>query len=422
MAGNLAPKEKYLLYLEALRHPFQKLCRLRFLQPDGSTAFALDNNEQTGKGKAFISEGSLSVQLQNGRRRTADITLSNVDGEYDYSVNKLWFGTEVALDEGLILPNGEEYYIQQGVFLIDTPDESITPTGHTISYNLVDKWSNLDGSLFGNLEGTYEVARGTNIFSPMQAILNLDKGNGIAVDRTKPIFTEYYNGKTQTLSDGTTAALTNSPYTLTVDGDGGTYAEVILGLAEMVNAWVGYDPTGALRIDPSQDDILDSTKPIIWDFSNTQNQLLGLTYTTKNTEVYNDYIVVGEQLDDYTQPAGRAQNLDPSSDTNIGLIGRKTVRESAAGYATSKQCEDLAAWKLKRSTILQKTVSISCSQILHIQENQLVLVERPDKQGSPKEKHLIQGFSRPLAGNGAMTIDAVSTVDFPITTISGWPD
>lgn len=31
-------------YMKMLRKPYIKLVRLRFLQPDGSTAFAIDNN------------------------------------------------------------------------------------------------------------------------------------------------------------------------------------------------------------------------------------------------------------------------------------------------------------------------------------------------------------------------------------------
>lgn len=185
----------------------------------------------------------------------------------------------------------------------------------------------------------------------------------------------------------------------------------------MINAWVGYDASGALRIDPSQDDIVDATKAVLWQFSQNEAQLLGMAYTTQNQSVYNDYIVVGDQLDGYAQPKGRAQNLDPASDTNINLIGRKTVWETASGFATDTQCQDLAVWKLKRASILQQTVSISCSQIFHIEENSLVEIVRTDKPGAPVERHLIQGFSRPLTGNGGMTIDAVSTVDLPQATL-----
>lgn len=409
-------------YMNALRQPFQKLCRLRFLQPDGSTAFSLDNNPKNRRSGAFIADGSIATNLQNGKRRTATVTLSNLDGSFDYNVNTVWFGTEIAIDEGLILPDGEEYYIQQGVFLIENPTESVRPGDRVATYNLVDKWANLDGTLFGNLESTHEVPSGTNIFQPINAILALDKGNGQPVDRVTPIYTEYYNSKSQALPDGSTAAITNAPYTLRVDSDNGTYADVILGLAGMVNAWVGYDQTGALRIDPSQDDILDANKPVLWQFSMNRVTFLGADYTVKNTDVYNDYIVIGELLDDNSQPAGRATNLDPRSDTNVQTIGRKTFRMSAPGFATDQQCQDLAVWKLKRSSALQKAITISCSQIFHIEENSLVSIVRTDKPGSPVERHLVMGFTRPLVATGEMQINAVSVQDFVTATVTSWPE
>lgn len=414
--------EKNLAYMQALRRPFMKLCRLRFLNPDGSTAFSLDNNPGNVRSGAFIADGTISVNLQNGQRRNATVTISNVDGAFDYNINKIWFGQEIVLDEGLILPNGEDFYIQQGVFLIENPTETIEPGNRTVTYPLVDKWAMLDGTLFGNLEGTYEVKVGTNIFTPIAAILGLPRGNGYPVDRVPPVFTEYYNGKTQKLPDGSDAALTDAPYTLRVEGDGGTYADVVLGLAAMVNAWVGYDNTGALRLDASQDDILDTDKPILWQFSMNEAQILGQSYMMKNTEVYNDYIVLGELLDDNSQPAGRATNYDPMSDTNVYAIGKKTYRESQAGYGTDQMCQDLAVWKLKRATVLQKAVTISCSQMYHLDVNNLVTIIRTDKPGSPVERHLIQGFSRPLASTGSMTISCVSVNDFPEATVTGWPE
>lgn len=439
---------RYRQYIENLRRPWVKICRLRFLNPDGSVAFALDSNasRQVQKKRSvittptvlynakvgntygirtsrpqsqcFIKGGSLSVNLQNGQRRSVSVTLSNVDAQFDYNVNNLWFGQQIALDEGMILPDGTEYYIQQGVFVITNPEEVYNSTEKTMELDLSDKWANIDGTLGGNLEGTYEVAVGTNIFTPISSLLSQDIGNGYARDDISPIYTVYYKGKTQTLPDGTSVSLMDSPYTLTVSGDGGTEADVILKLAEMLNAMVGYDASGALRVDASQDDLDDSTKPVLWTFSPDETTLIGMTYSTKNTEVYNDYIVVGEQLDDYTQPAGRAQNLDPRSPTNINIIGRKTIRQTASGYATDQQCKDLAEWKLKRSTVLQKLVTIACPQILHLQENCLVEVARTDKRGTPVERHLIQSFSRPLTGTDSMSISCVSVQDFPVATVT----
>lgn len=409
--------EMYNEYLSLLRQPFYKTCRLRFLNSDGSTAFALDDNPLQIRNKAFIAEGQLTVNLQNGQRRTVAITLDNTNEEFSYQYGKLWFGQEIALDEGVILKAGTPFYIQQGVFLINTPANRVDPKGNTMELNLVDKWANLDGSLRGTLEGTYEVAYGTNIYRPISALLAEDRGNGIPLDRVKPIFTNYYNDMTQTLPDGSTAYLTDAPYTLTVEG-GQSKADVILGLTGMVNAWVGYDPSGALRVDPSQDDISDATKPISWTFGTDEATLLGMTYEVKKSEIYNDVIIVGANLEDFTQPKARATNYDPSSDTNVNLIGKITYREDQSGFSTQTQCEDLAVWKLKRMSALQKTVSISCSQLMHIRENELVEIRRTDKEGSPVERHLIQGFTRPLVGTSQMTINAISVVDVPDITVT----
>ncbi len=419
--AQVTAQEQYAAYLNALKGPFQKRCRLRFLNPDGSTAFFVDNNRKNPYSAAFVSSGTLSVNLQNGVRRTASVTLSNSGETFSYDVNHIWFGQEIALDEGLVLADGTEYYIQQGVFLIEDPEEAIDPTQRTIVFNLVDKWANLDGTLWGNLDGTYRGQLGVNIFQQIDALLQDDKGNGTPVDRMKPVYTEYYNGKTQELPDGTTANLVDAPYTLEISpGGGGTYGSVILGFCEMLNAWVGYDATGRMRIDPSQDDLLDAEKPIAYAFSMDEVTLLGLSYTAKTTEVYNDYIVMGEQLDDNSQPGARATNYDPESDTNVNLIGRKTVWTAESGFTTDTQCRDKAEWMLKRSTVLQKSVDISCPQIFHIKENELLTIVRTDKPGSPTERHLIQGFSRPLAYAGEMTITATSVTDFPTATVTEW--
>lgn len=400
---------------------FIKLCRLRFLNHDGSTAFVLDNDPYNAKSGAFISEGQLSVNLQNGTRRTAEITVENVDGAFDYNYNKVWFGTEVALDMGLVLLDGTEFYLPQGVFRVVSPRENVNPDGRTAQFSLTDKWSGIDGTLNGGLESSYVVSAGTNIFSPIVSILASDRGDGQPYDPTTPVFTEYYNGKTQTLPDGTTAALTDAPFDLIVDSDDGTVAELILQLCSMVNAWVGYDQTGALRVEPSQDDINDADKPVLWRFSLDETQLIGLAYESKIADVKNDYIVVGAMSDTYVQAGARAQNYDPQSDTNINLIGRRTKRESRAEYATNTICSDYAVWMAKRTAVLHKAVTVTCNQIFHLEENGLIEIVRTDKDPAEAELHLVQGFSIPLAGDSPMSITATSVNDFPNITVQVWP-
>ena len=242
------------------------------------------------------------------------------------------------------------------------------------------------------------------------------------MDDVKPIFTDYYNNQTTTLPDGTVISDLLMPYDYRCDGDAGTLADIVLEMNKILAGWIGYDATGRLRLDPSQDDISDASKPVLWNFTPSEKQFLGAAYTIKNTDVFNDIIIVGEALSEYGYVAGRASNLDPASDTNVNLIGRKTYRESAAGYASRRQCEDLAAFKLKRQTILQKSVTITSEQMFHLRENQIVTIRRLDKPGAPVEKHLINGFTIPMGETGNMTIQATSVQDFPNATFTPLPD
>ena len=413
--------QRWQAYLSALKTNFTKICKLEFLQPDRSVAYVLDNNPRNRRSGAFIQNGNLRVNLQNGQRRQASVNIVNLDGEYDYAVNKVWFGQEIRLSEGLILPDGSEFYLPQGVFLVKDPQEIFKPNQREVTYPLVDKWANLDGTLYGNLGGTYEVPVDSDIFQAIAFLLSEDRGNGVPVDNMEPIFTDYYNGMTTTDNQGNTYSNTVTPYTLRVDSTSGTLAEVILGLNTMLAGWVGYDATGRFRLDPSQDDILDVQKPVQWAFTPTEAQFLGATYTVKNSEMYNDIIINGEALENSPTPNARAQNLDPMSDTNVNLIGRKTLRESKQGYYNDQICQWYAEWKLKRITVLQKAVSIESTQMFHLSENNLVTIRRPDKKGAPVERHLIQGFSRNLSGQGGMTIEAVSVSDFPLCSLTSMP-
>ena len=417
----MTQSQQWAAYLEALKGPFTKLAKLDFLFPNGDVMFTVDNNPNNPKSKAFIQEGNITVNFNNGQRRTANVTLANVDRQFSYEINKIWFGTQIRLSEGLVLPDGTEFYLPQGVFYIKDPTEPIEPSENTVTWDLYDKWSYLDGTLFGTLDGIYEVPMGVNIFSAMKSILLLDRGNGIPIDPTTPLFTDYYNGKTQQLEDGTVGYLTDTPYTYRAESAGLTYADILLELNKMIAGCIGYDSVGRLCVEPSQDDVNDQEKPVLYELSPTNSTFLGVTYTILNGDVYNDVIEEGQSLSDYGVVGGRATNTDPKSDTNIYILGRKILRESQNGYYSKDICESLARFRLKRCTTLQKNVSIRCAQLFHLQENQIITLRRPDKPGYPLERHLISGFERDLAQNGNMTINATSVNDYPEVTTETWP-
>lgn len=412
-------------YLNALSSPFRKLTKLEFLQPDNSVAFALDNVYKSGynnkyDSRAFIQQGSLSVTLQNGQRRKASVTLSNLDGAFEYAVNKLWFGQRMKLSMGMVLPDGSEFYLPQGVFYADNPSTTFMPTERTATYSLVDKWSYLDGSLFGQLEEGYQVDEGTDVFDAMSSLLTLSKidfsndaPSNLQIDNVLPTFTAWYNDKTYPIAAGGTVNMRDVPYDILVDSDSGTIADVITELNTIITGLIGYDQNGSLRVDPSQDDISDVNKPILWTFSPDNSTFCGVDESIQNAETYNDIIIIGEDL---TSNAiyGRATNYDPSSPTNVNLIGRKIYRESRSSYWNAQQCIDLASFMLKQKTILQRSITIHSTQMFHLYENGVVAVKRTDKPGEPIERHLIQSFTVPLAETGEMTVNATAISDNPV--------
>ncbi len=428
-----AYSDRYQMYLSMLERPFKKVTRLEFLQPDNSVAFALGGRQQKSSAqgrdtRAFIQSGNLSVNLQNGQRRTASVTLSNLDSAFDYAVNKLWFGQRLRLSMGIDLPSFGEFYLPQGVFYVRNPQSLVSYKERTTTLSLADKWSYLDGSLFGNLDATYTVDRGTDIFSAMASLLQLNRytyGSGETdpmkwIDNITPVFTDYYTGRTYSVanSDGSITSdiqMTDTPYVISEER-GSSIGSLLLKLNDMLAGLIGYDATGALRVDPSQDDVSDADKPVLFSFGMDKPNLAKLSESPQPADIFNTVIIAGEGLTG-TSVWAKASNIDPKSDTNVNLIGMKLYTEERADYWNADQCASLARWQLKRKTILQKSVSIESSQMFHLYENGIVAVRRTDKMGSPIEKHLIQGFSIPLAETGSMSISCVSVNDLPNFTI-----
>jgi hypothetical protein len=430
--------ERYLRYLDALLNPFQKLTKLEFLQPDNSVAFFLSNANGYRRGynpkyqsSALVQQGTLSVSFQNGARRKASITLSDIDNAFEYNVNNIWFGQKIRLSMGLVLPDGTDFYLPQMVGLIKNPQSVLSENQKTVTFPLVDKWANLDGSLFGKLTDTYTAKQSTAEYAVYMAIANLLKTSiydhkltediNAMIDNVAPIFTNYYDGKNYAVLDGDgsqtrTASMTEIPFDISENG-GSNFAQLLLQFNDVLAGIIGYDQTGALRLEPSQTDINDIEKPVLWQFTQRNSTLSQISETIKNDEVYNDVIIVGGGNTD-GGIWGRASNDDPNSDTSISAIGLKTYRETKANYFNTKQCTALAEYYLKRKTILQKSVNITSSQMFHLVENQLVSVQRTDKPHNPTERHLINSFSLPIGETGAMTINATSVADIPNFTVT----
>lgn len=394
----ITAQDKYYDYLKMLKENYTKIVRLEWLNSDGTVRQAITGD--------FIAQGTLNVNFNNGVRRTATITIDNQNNRYNFNINQLWFNQQFRLKMGLVLSNGEPYYINQGVFLIKDPNRDIKPTTRFLTLNMVDKWSNLNGDLFGKLEATYQIPRQTNIFTAMRSILRMDMGNGQPIDNMDPVFTTYYNDKRITTVDGKEEKWIETPYTLTKDGESDTYGGIMTELSDMLVSSIGYDRNGALRVEATQENIRDIDKEVLWNFKPTEQEFGGYTETIKNTEVKNVIVVCGA-TNNSKQAKGVAKNTNPNSPTCIQRIGERVERIIDDNYVSDKQCEDYAKWKLKCSSILQSSRTIDSTQLFHLQENRLVTITEPygDKTTEP---YLINSFTLPLNTTDKMSINVTS--------------
>ena len=180
------------------------------------------------------SGGTLNVTSRNGCRRTADITLDNWAGLYDYHVDKLFFGQQIRLSAGVYLDDGTPFYLPQGVFYVSNPSEVFEPAGRTTTLSLVDKWAFLDGTLFGKVPGVYILSAGDNLFQAARNLLLTDRGNGLPLDGVPPMLSADYTGRTVDIG-GVGCPVLQCPYTARIST---TYGGVLEEIATMLVAVV----------------------------------------------------------------------------------------------------------------------------------------------------------------------------------------
>lgn len=404
--------DDYSEYLYTLKTNYRPAIKIEWMNNDGSSYGEITNS--------YVDmSGTVSVSMENGTRRTADIELDNSSGEFSVDVYNLWYGKMVKLWMGVYLSDGSPYYFPQGVFYVNSVEESNTPLQRTVSLHLIDKWCFLDGTMWGNLDGIYIVPVGSNIYDALTKLLKTSRFTGKnvdeagepqtnAVDPIMPNLSSYY--LTKTYKDGeTTYNAIDTPYEIRMEY-GKTYADILLEFATILGAYIYYDVDGRLTIEPTQDDIVDSSKPILWTFTPNEQEFLSEDSSHDFGTFYNDIIVIGYTTNG-KQAKGRAQNKNTASPTAIQIVGIKTYPPyEDVTYYTDEQCNELAEYYLKRQTIKQRSVQISSAPMFHLRENRLIECVRPYTM--EKEALLISGYDLPIGTTGTMSITATSVNEF----------
>ena len=204
-------------YLAEIEKPIREsLTKVVFLRADETPLFEVTNEIST--------DGSLNIQNKNGVRRSVGFGIDNFTQQYYPELDSpIWIGKKFKLYMGYRI-NGEDFYLPQGVFVMDDP--TVESETDTVQISAVDKFGLLDGSLGGELDSIFIINAGVTVNTAVRSVMLLSND-------TRPI-----------IIDSTVASQT-LPYQI-IKGTGDTLGSILEELALAFSCNVYYNEDGSL--------------------------------------------------------------------------------------------------------------------------------------------------------------------------------
>lgn len=335
--------------------------------------------------------GSLSINRNNGVRRAVSLELKNEDNLLP-NVYGIWVKRKFRLWLGYNIPSlNEDYFIEQGVFVMRNPQYSSLPEGSTVTLNGADKFVLLNGEIGGELEDIYEITNGTNVNLAVGLILP-EFGDNI---------TPLMSLTTQTF-----------PYTVRKDY-GKTIGDMLKDIAYFSSRNIFYDETGRFNF---IDDVDDEVKGSLWDFNYGDDlySLLELGVENKFDEVKN-YVKIICQNVNGTTVIGEASNEDPNTGTEISRIGRLPYIDTNSYIDNVTDANNLCEYILKRTKVMASQITIRCMKMFHLDVDKVITITN-NAMKYDRKRVLINQINIDLSVGGEMTLVCVDTdeVDFTV--------
>ena len=300
-----------------------------------------------------------------------------------------WIRQKFQVWLGLEMPDGSDYFIPQGLYIVDDPSTSSKFSESKIIIHGVDKFGILS-EIGGELETTYIIPLGTNLITAINTTLALIN------DPKTPIIDLSLVSKTV-------------PYTMIYEV-GQKIGDILIDLAQLYSCSAYYDSLGQLNIEK---DIEDDIKPSQWDFSDT-NQFFyrGAVNKYKWSEMYNAVKVTSSNINglSYTHTARDINLSSPTSIQNTGF--ERVFPYTSDKLSTLQQVTDLANYILKRKIALQNEVQITSIPMYHL-DCDLVTTVTDNNLKLTKERLLINSLTIPLSTGGEMSLNCVKSKEIP---------
>lgn len=349
----------------------------------------------------IAGSGSLQIQYAQGQRRSLNFTLDNSSGIFTPNgINsEIWVNTKFKLELGMEFSNGDIVWNNAGIFVIGTPQAIRQNAQETIDIQCYDKFALLDGTLGGVLDATYEINVGEKIYNVVIDTLLQNNGNNYPIDTKQVIFdSNYINEVTQ--------------YTLSKSAND-SYGDMLIELADMISCDIYYDTDGHLVFQSGIKDISQVSKPTLWTYKDTEYEYINGHINYDFTSVRNRVTVVGANVNSNNGIyVAVAENTNPRSATRIDIIGIRNYYLEDNNIYSQTLAQDRADYELNKLAIVQQTIDIESTYMIHLDVNNCIELEDDFFQYFD-DRFIIQSISIPLSIQSQISIECTNIATLP---------
>lgn len=402
--------------------------------------------------------GSISVNYQQGVRRSCSLTLINVNdnlklkqGKYLLDENGLWINTKFKLYTGIKVPKiillkqeldynnqGDDilhinedleyllyrggdyetekkeediYWFSQGVYLLTDPSVFRDMSKKAITINGVDKFGVFGSETnFNQTETTYVIEKGSKVGKVIVDILNFDKGNDLPLDTKQP----YIDPDTRVLATDEETNIPVSEVALPFDikkSPETYFGDILIELANIYACDIYYDNEGRLHFEKGNEKQEMEDFGSLWDYSDKETEYFApqLNYDFKS--VYNVVKVVGDnpeaELFVYI-----AKNESPFSPTRIQLLGEKILYIESSFCYSEDRAKDFANYMLRKKSMIPLTLSFQSSFIPHLDVNKVITIT-DEYYNYNQQRFIIQSLTIPLTTKSLIDVECTNAAVIP---------
>lgn len=343
--------------------------------------------------------GNISINYQQGVRRSCSITMIDSDGEFTQNiVNGRFINQKFKIYIGLKdIYTDDIYWFSQGVYcLIDPVVDRMT---RTVTMNGVDKYGFLGAETgYNQITATHVIPVDTPIKEAIEDTLMLDLGNGKVIDAITPII------------DNTLLSQT-MPYELE-KAPAAYLADIFIELGNIMGADTYYDIDGHLRYDSGTLDMSYSQQDSQWDFADILPDYMNPALQLSTTTIINSVTIVGNNSSDDTMYTYTAENHNPLSPVSIENIGKKEYYEESSSVYDDLTAHDYAEYVLNQKSILQQSITFECTVLPHLDVNKIITIT-DNYYHYNQERFIIQSITIPLTSSQPMQISACNVSNLP---------